>query len=196
MATMRRTLLRAGIGLKYSEGFNPHPYLSVALPLPVGCGSYCERMDVGLLEEMPLEGIPGMLSAAAPPGLEVAEAYMPTRKFSEIAWIGLEGLLHYDSGAPEGAVERLMSRYGEEKIVISKKTKRGVSDIDIAPHIREVSFEGDDAVTMAAKVSAVDPALSPENVMSALDGAYKEIAPDFALFARTEVYDRDMNVFR
>ena len=56
MATMRRALLRAGIELKYSEGFNPHPYMSVALPLPVGCSSICELIDIGITLGAPILG--------------------------------------------------------------------------------------------------------------------------------------------
>jgi len=45
MSCMRRSLLRAGIALRYSSGFNPHPYISVALPLQVGTASLCELLD-------------------------------------------------------------------------------------------------------------------------------------------------------
>ena len=36
MRTMQRVFARAGLELKYSEGFNPHPQISIALPLSVG----------------------------------------------------------------------------------------------------------------------------------------------------------------
>ena len=45
MRTMTRAFLRAGCRLKYSEGFNPHPNISIALPLSVGCEILCELMD-------------------------------------------------------------------------------------------------------------------------------------------------------
>ena len=51
MATMQRAFSRAGLELKYSEGFNPHPLISVLLPLSVGTASVCELM-VELLEEL------------------------------------------------------------------------------------------------------------------------------------------------
>lgn len=44
-----RSLRRAGIPLKYSQGFNPRPKLNFAAPLPVGCGSEADLMDI-LLE--------------------------------------------------------------------------------------------------------------------------------------------------
>ena len=39
MRVMQRAFLRAGCRMKYSEGFNPHPILSVCLPLSVGAAS-------------------------------------------------------------------------------------------------------------------------------------------------------------
>ena len=45
MRTLQRSFQRAGYPLKYSEGFNPHPLLSVALPMSVGISSDCEILD-------------------------------------------------------------------------------------------------------------------------------------------------------
>ena len=33
MQTMQRAFSRAGFALKYTEGYNPHPLISIALPL-------------------------------------------------------------------------------------------------------------------------------------------------------------------
>ena len=41
MRTLQRSFLRAGYPLKYSEGYNPHPLISILLPLGVGCSSEC-----------------------------------------------------------------------------------------------------------------------------------------------------------
>ena len=51
MQTMQRAFSRAGYELKYSEGFNPHPQISIALPLSVGTASLCELMDFKLRDE-------------------------------------------------------------------------------------------------------------------------------------------------
>ena len=55
MRLWQRALNRAGIAIAYSEGFNPHPRLVIALPLPVGCTGAREVIDVFLDE--PLNGI-------------------------------------------------------------------------------------------------------------------------------------------
>lgn len=42
MRVMLRTLARTGIGVKYSEGYNPHPLVNLSHPLPLGIQSECE----------------------------------------------------------------------------------------------------------------------------------------------------------
>jgi radical SAM-linked protein len=193
---MRRALLRAGVELKYSEGFNPHPYISVALPLPVGYESTCELLDFSAATGIPTDGLADLITAALPEGLSVEEAYISGRRFGEIAWVGTTGLLHYEPGAAPDAAHELKERFDADSIVIAKKTKRGVSDIDIAPFIRDIGFTPGDTVAMRVKLSAQDPSVSPGNLMGALSGPYERIAPVFASFARREVYDREMSVFR
>jgi len=46
---LKRALVRAGIELRYSEGFNPHPKMSLPLPRSVGMASDCELVLIGIL---------------------------------------------------------------------------------------------------------------------------------------------------
>ncbi len=98
MRTMQRAFLRAGYALKYSEGFNPHPVISILLPLGVGCASDCELMDFSLTEPAELSLLPERLTAAMPEGIEALEAYPGGRKGRELKWLKLAGTLEYDSG--------------------------------------------------------------------------------------------------
>jgi radical SAM-linked protein len=41
-----RAFRRAGLELAYSEGFNPHPRIQIAAPLPLGVTGESELMDV------------------------------------------------------------------------------------------------------------------------------------------------------
>ena len=196
MATMRRALLRAGIKLKYSEGFNPHPYMSVALPLPIGCSSTCELIDVGMASDLLPDGLPDLINGFLPEGISVMEVYISERKFNNIAWIQISGLLYYDAGDLSVAVTGLTDIFSKESMVIAKKTKSGISDIDIAPFVREVCFSKDEKVKMSAIVSAQDPSINPENLMSVIKGSCETLVPDFYDFTRTAVFDKDMNLFR
>ena len=126
--------------------------------------------------------------------------YAAGRKFNEITWLELTGDLHYDNGIPQGAGERLTELFASESIVISKKTKRGAADVDIAPLVSNtefvLSYNDNDTMQMRARVSAQNPTVTPGDLLNALQLAGSGIAPDFALFERVEVFDKNMDVFR
>jgi len=48
MRLWERALRRAGIPIAYSQGFSPHPKISIAAPLPIGVTSDGEFMDISL----------------------------------------------------------------------------------------------------------------------------------------------------
>jgi radical SAM-linked protein len=45
-----RSIRRAGLPLAYSQGFNPHPRITIAMPLAVGCTGGREVLDIILME--------------------------------------------------------------------------------------------------------------------------------------------------
>ena len=52
-----RAFRRAELPIAYSEGFNPHPLLTFALPLSVGYTSECELMEFVMEKEMETEAV-------------------------------------------------------------------------------------------------------------------------------------------
>ena len=197
MHTMQRVFSRAGFELKYSEGFNPHPQISIALPLSVGMASRCELMDFKLKEDADLDSLPEKLTAVMPEGLRVTECYEAERKTAALKYLEIEGRFEYDTRPLEVMCAELREFYSRDSIVITKKTKRGVGESDIRPAIREISFEpGTDAVLLHAVISAQEPTLNPALLEDALRQLSPELAPDFASFTRLETYKEDMQIFR
>ena len=197
MQTMQRAFSRAGYSLKYSEGFNPHPQISVVLPLSVGAGSLCELMDFRLAEEADLRAMPAKLTAALPEGVTVTAAYEAERKGALIKWLRVEGVFEYDEREAQQMAEGLTVFYAADSLVIEKKTKRGLGQMDIRPAIREIAFKPEDSlVRVSALISAQEPTLNPDLLSDALRQLRPELAPDFASFTRLETYDESMEVFR
>lgn len=197
MQTMQRAFSRAGYSLKYSEGFNPHPQISVVLPLSVGAGSLCELMDFRLAEEADLRAMPAKLTAALPEGVTVTAAYEAERKGALIKWLRVEGVFEYDEREAQQMAEGLTVFYAADSLVIEKKTKRGLGQMDIRPAIREIAFKPEDSlVRVSALISAQEPTLNPDLLSDALRQLRPELAPDFASFTRLETYDEGMEVFR
>lgn len=197
MHTMQRGFSRAGYALKYSEGFNPHPQISIALPLSVGAASVCEIMDFKLKEDPDLAELPAKLTAVLPEGIEVLEAYEPERKVALLKWLAVEGVFEYDERDVAEMAEALRDFYAQDAIVITKKTKRGMGETDIRPGIREIGFEASEkAVLVKAVLSAQEPTINPELLAEALRQRKPGIAPDFAKFTRVKTFDADMRVYR
>ncbi len=197
MTTMQRAFSRADCRLKYSEGFNPRPQISIALPLSVGTASVCELMDFQLREEVDITLLPARLKAALPEGIEVLEIYEPERKNAELKWLAVEGLFEYDERQADIMQKELTAFFARESIVIEKKTKRGFGETDIRPAIRDIAFTaGEDGVRVSALISAQNPTLNPDLLAAALRALAPELAPDFAKFTRVETYDAEMKVFR
>lgn len=197
MRTLQRAFLRAGYSLKYSEGFNPHPVISILLPLSVGACSECELMDFQLTADADLAELPERLTAAMPEGITALEAYACERKVKELKWLRISGKLEYDARDAATMRDGLQAFFARPEIVIAKKTKRGMGESDIASAIREIGFTaGEDCVYLSAVISAQEPTLNPDHLVSALTQLAPELAPDFAEFTRLEVYDEKMKVFR
>lgn len=197
MRTMQRAFLRAGMPLKYSEGFNPHAQISFALPLSVGIASYCELMDFKLKDFMMLSEIPYRLNKALPEGISVHDAYEWENKFKNIKWLDIEGTFEYDSHPAAEMVDALMDFFSQDSIVIRKKTKSGIGDSDIAKSIRSITFDtSSSGVKLKAVISAQEPTLNPELLYSALEQLHPDLKPDFAFFTRTQIYDSEMNIFK
>ena len=197
MATMQRAFSRAGSRLQYSEGFNPRPQISIALPLSVGTASLCELMDFRLLEEVDITSLSARLNATMPEGITVQEIYEPTRKNAELKWLAVDGLFEYDDRQVDIIQKQLAAFFARPSIVIEKKTKRGFGEADIRPAIREIAFTaGEDGVHVSAVLSAQSPTLNPDLLPAALRALAPEIAPDFAKFTRIETYDAEMKLFR
>jgi radical SAM-linked protein len=189
MRTMQRAFFRAGLPLRYSEGFNPHAQISIALPLSVGAASLCELMDFRLDAEAELSEIPARLNAVMPEGIEAIEAYQAVRKFRELKWLRVRGDFECDN-----KMKRELERFfSAESIVVPKRTKKGVSDMDIKPAVRSISFTDRG---LEAVVSAQEPSLNPELLVQAIEHLAPELAPDFVRFTRLEVYDEKMEIFR
>lgn len=69
-----RALARANLPVRYSEGFNPRPRLTIALPRPVGVASRDELLVIELTAETAPEEAQSRLAAQMPAGLSLLKA--------------------------------------------------------------------------------------------------------------------------
>ena len=188
MAALQRAFIRAGVHLSYSGGFNPHPYISCALPLSVGAESICELVDVAVEDGV----IPDLRTIKLPEGVEINEVYTSARKFNDISWIEILVQMHYDNHIDDVTAKGIQDSLKRSSIIISKRTKRGSKELDIAPYIKDVQFCPGEKSTFKAKISAQNPTLNIDDIENAFDYHLK---PDYICIKRIELYDSNMVKF-
>ena len=198
MHVLQRVFLRAGYQLKYSEGFNPHPVISIAVPLSVGHASVCELLDFTLLDEqLDMDKLIDDLNEKMPEGITALAVYEPAGKASGIKWLRVAGEYEYDTRDVNEMADKLREFYGAAEINVLRKTKRGEGVLDIAPHIREMRVEARESIVkLEAVISVNEPTINPDLLVKALQQNAADIAPDFAKFKRLEIYKENMEIFR
>jgi radical SAM-linked protein len=71
---VERAAARARLPLKYTQGFNPHPVLSLACPRPVGVASLADLAVMQLTRPMTPERLLGPLNEQCPDGMTFTRA--------------------------------------------------------------------------------------------------------------------------
>ena len=198
MRTFQRVFPRAELHLKHSNGFHPHPIISIVLPLPVGQSSDCELLDFETVEETDGSGIAEKLNTGLPAGLRVKECYPVTRPVREFAFLRAQMELIYDNGVPAGAVEELRGLFARPSLIIEKRTKhKSMAEVDVAPMIREMTLtQEENSIFADAVVAAQNPGLNPAYLAQAIERELPALRPDFVRVRREELYDAEMNIFR
>ena len=198
MRTFQRVFPRAGLSIKHSNGFHPHPILSIVLPLPVGQSSECEILDFESVEESAGKGVAEALNTGMPAGLRVLDCYAASRPVREMALLRARLEMEYDSGVSEDTCERIRALFTQEEVYVEKRTKhKGMTELNIVPLIHSLTLTEEAGMIVAdAIVAAQDPGLNPALIGAAVARHLPDIAPDFVRVRRKEVYDREMNIFR
>ena len=199
MRLMQRAFKRAGLPLTHTQGFNPRPSVSIALPLSVGVESVCELMDFDLEGNLPpMETIQTRLNAALVPGITVRQVYMDGRKIRDLALLRCRLGLEYDGGIPAGATDAIATLFARESLMVEKKSKNGIREQDIRPMIRELSVAqtGEKELRVEALITCQNPSLNPMQLYGAIVRYLPEVAPDFCTCRREELYDEKETIFR
>ena len=199
MRLFQRAFKRAGLPLTHTQGFNPRPSVSIALPLSVGVESVCELLDFTLDgETVPCEEICKRLNETLVSGVRVREVYDTGRKLKELAFLDCAITLEYDKGIPVGVQTKLRELFSAESLIVPKKGKNGIQDQDIIPLIKnlEVIEAGEKELVLQARICCQNPSLNPMQLVAAIGLHLPELKPNFAWCKRLEIYDLNQEVFR
>ena len=178
-----RALIRSGLPVYYSQGYNPHPKLVFALPVSIYQEAYYDIFDIDIKEMLPVKRVQEMLAKAMPEDMPILRVAYPKKKLKELCYASYNILLETND-----TKEEIESAFGGA-VVVEKKSKKKCETVDISPMIKELSFkQAEDGVLMQATLSAApDAYLSPKYLVDFLGERVS-----FSQTVRTMLYDKDM----
>ncbi len=168
MRAMSRTLRRANVPLWYTEGYNPHPYMTFSLPLSLGMESLCESMDIRIEGESTNEEIFDMLKGSMPPGIEIISVDELQFDPKHIAFGEFDILFDCDNKADtvKALIENMLS---QDELIVQKLGKKGrhkvLKDINLIEFIKSYNIS---AMGERIKLTITLPAGSTTNVNPSL----------------------------
>ena len=199
LRTVQRAFPRTELDIKHSNGYHPHPIISIVLPLPVGQSSQCELLDFELeTDAFSCDEICTRLNQALVEGVHVLSGYAGGGKIKNLAYLDCAVLLEYDAGVPQNAAEQIEALFSREEVTVEKKGKKGVVEQNIIPMIRKISAApaSDNVVKLEARVCCQNPSLNPMLLGAAVNQYLPDLAPDFIRYSRVEIYDTNETIFR
>lgn len=202
MRLFQRAFKRAGIGLLHSQGFNPHPRMILALPLPLGCESRGEYLEFHTADAMEPSVIKERLEPVLPRGIGLLFcAPIPEAERKNLAaQVVLAGYRLESRCDPAFDWREALNAYLSQESILGerrqKKTK-SYAVVNIKPWIKEFSLSeaGEEGPVFSALLSAgsgdnLNPEVLLKSFFQWLDRPYLRWEHSLC---RTELYKSDGN---
>jgi radical SAM-linked protein len=192
---MQRALKRSGLPVWYSEGFNPHIYITFALPLALGLESFYEVMDFRLTQEMSFEQIAKQIDASLPDDMKVLSVSKPAKKPHDIASALFE--IRLSCNTPQALYVEWTSFLDQNAVLVEKKSKKGVKTIDIRPDIQvqQAEVTPDGILIKLLLPAGPEKNISPFLVLDAF-GQFAQHEIQNANLCKIDVFTKDGSQFR
>ncbi len=194
---MTRAVRRAEIPLWYTEGFNPHPYMTFLMPLPLGQSGMREPLDIRIEGDMSFKEIRNRLNAVMPEGIEIVDVQKPEHKPNEIAAAEYEIDAYFENEADaEKFAASSQNIIAGGVLNAEKRSKRGIKTVNLCELVR--SFEAgacENKVRVKTVLAAGNTVnLNAELLMTAL---YTELSSEAEKtdIARTRLLREDLSIF-
>ena len=209
MRYFQKVMRRADIPIAYSEGYSPHQLMSFAQPLSVGATSDGEYLDIVLREDVASEVLITKLNAVCNEGITILDALVLPEKaenamtaVAACAWrvaFREEVMQSCHSGCSRDILQEQFGDFlAQERIPARKKSKKGLTELDIKPMIHRAALSGDGTFDLLLKSGSVDnvkPALLLGAFLRFLGEAREdlylqgdELKPECLVLHRKETY--------
>lgn len=193
---MSRAIHKAKIPLWYTQGFNPHAFLTFALPLPLGVRGERESMDVKLDDDdMTRDELIARMNSALPDSIPVFDAAEPVMKPGRIASASYVLLLDPEDRDVREVCAQIGGLFSVPEILVTKHTKRGEMEFNLKPYLDATKLSEENGMV---RIDTVLPAGSTMNVnpMLLTESIEKHLGLDlYADVDRTELFNEEGKIF-
>lgn len=199
MRLFQRAFKRSGFHLKHTQGFNPRPSVSIALPLSVGVESLCELLDFELEDQdIRNETIQERLNANLIDGIRVLTVYAQGAKLKYLKYLQCEVDLEYDNGIQNDLSNAISQLFSQPELWMDKKSKNGITSQNIIPMIQSIDTLAlsDKTLRLKAVISCQEPSLNPAQLSAAIAKYLPQYTPDFVRCRRCELFNIENQIFR
>ena len=146
MKTFQRVFRIAGLEFAFSQGFNPHPIMSIGNPVPTGVEGMEEYMDFSLKEDsVSTEEIKDRLNNVLPPDFKILNVWEPVEPLNLITKAEYNVSISVKNRL-DNFEEYIEALKVKDDIVVAKKTKRSISNVDIKPWIYRLDLIDGDGI--------------------------------------------------
>ena len=193
---MLRALHKSGIPIWHTEGFNTHPYATFPLPLSLGFRGEKECMDVRLTEEYDFDDIKTNLNKCLPLGIRVYDVSEVEMKAKDISFAQFKIKMSCDEISNDTLLKYAEELFDKDEILVDKKTKKGIKEIDIKPYLDRVKLERNIVgvylyvVLPAGSITNINPLL----IQKAMN-KYFDIDVFFDV-TKTDMFDKNFKSFK
>ena len=196
MRFFQKVMRRADIPIAFTGGFSPHMIMSFANPLGVGVTSDGEYFDIELTEEIDMNAAVERMNQVMVEGIDIVNM-VPISDEKKRTGMTIVAAADYLSSVKNNAFpsnwkERADAFMAQERICVTKKTKKSEKEVDIKPMIYKFEVQ-DDSIYMQVAAGSVSN-LKPELVMQAFS-KFLGLNPEELIFThhRLEVYADEGN---
>lgn len=193
-----RAMKRANVPIWFTEGFNPHAFLTFAMPLSLGFESLCETVDFRLLEDVDLKELEKRLNDALPVDITVKEIYEYTETPNDIRWAKYKIIFNNPDKLLLDTVENKLSA---KEIFVMKKAKQGRRKIEkkvnIKEHIKSFEISQNDGklildiVLSSGTSNNINPMLLINSLVNGTDTDGQDVD-----IIKVQSYTESMEIFR
>lgn len=159
MRYFQKAIRRAGLDIKYSEGYSPHQLMSFAQPLNVGATSDAEYVDMTFESITTVEDIQNRLNTTMNEGIKILDAAVlgdNDGKAMTIVAAAKYKVTFRDSAKPTFDWQSELREYlSSEHLMATKKTKSGEKEIDMKPLIFDYDIK-DEALYILISAGSVN----------------------------------------